>query len=343
MLSSKTKSIIIPPIYGLVIYVTIRLVNDTISGFKFWERDWRINIIEITTCILVGYIMEFTIHRLFKYFDSLSTSRSLSNKIFYEVLVVFIVTELVMSLTIIPMAALTDDGLSWGDVATIYIIPFLFMLIYYGISRSAKALKDYIEGKLLLEKITNDKLDTELKLLRAQYHPHFLFNALNTIYFQMDEDVDAAKRSVEKFSELLRYQLYDQQQTVPVSQEIEYLKSFIELQKIRSSEKLSLRANFDSSLNGQHVYPLMFLPLVENAFKYVGGDYWINIEAKANKNQLIFIVENSLPDQSLNSTKGGIGLENLKRRLELLYPNKHTFKTLNNNHQYKTEMTLTLD
>ncbi len=72
------------------------------------------------------------------------------------------------------------------------------------------------EQKLLVEKITNDQLETELKFLKAQYHPHFLFNALNTIYFQMDEDVGEAKKSVEKFSELLRYQLYDQRQTVPV-------------------------------------------------------------------------------------------------------------------------------
>jgi LytS/YehU family sensor histidine kinase len=162
-----------------------------------------------------------------------------------------------------------------------------------------------------------------LKFLKAQYHPHFLFNALNTIYFQMDEDVTAAKESIEKFSELLRYQLYDQQQTVPVSQEIRYLTNFIQLQQTRSSEKLKLEVVFDERLNGQQVYPLLFLPLVENAFKYVGGDYHIRIEAKVEGPVIRFEVGNGVPERILLKKEGGIGLENLRRRLELLYPGRH--------------------
>jgi two-component system LytT family sensor kinase len=175
-----------------------------------------------------------------------------------------------------------------------------------------------------------------------------LFNALNTIYFQMDENVDDAKRSIEKFSELLRYQLYDQQQTVPVSRELHYLENFIELQKVRTSEKLQLKVDFDPALNGEQVYPLLFLPLVENAFKYVGGEYKIFIAAKKDKNSIRFTVENSLPG-NYNPTvmktaekANGIGLENLKRRLELLYPGKHQIVAEKRNNGFFAELELAL-
>jgi len=202
-------------------------------------------------------------------------------------------------------------------------------------------LNAYVDNKIQLEKVTNDHLQTELKFLKSQYHPHFLFNALNTIYFQMDEDLEGAKNSIEKFSELLRYQLYDQQQQVPVINELDYLQSFIDLQKIRSSDKLQLRVNFDKALNGQQVYPLLFLPLVENAFKFIGGDYKLAINATLTGNEIVFKVENSIPEFIQPTAKsGGIGLENLNRRLDLLYPGKYSLSTQKDNGIFIAEMKL---
>lgn len=330
-----------PGLYGLIIYTTIRLVNDTISHFEFWKRDWVINFIEISSCFAVGYIMVWGFNKLFKRFDQ-QDNHSSGVQVGKELLYLFAFTQIGMSLTIIPMVALTDDGLSVGDAATIYIIPLLYTLVYYGVIRSRTALMKYIDSKIQLEKMTNDKLETELKFLRAQYHPHFLFNALNTIYFQMDDDVKMAKQSVEKFAELLRYQLYDQQQTVPVSQEVHYLKNYIDLQKVRSSEKLKLSVNFSPDLNGQHVYPLLFLPMVENAFKYVGGDYKIEINMNSKTNAICFKVINSVPAH-INDTsvkKGGIGLEGLKRRLELLYPGQHSLEIQKTGTLHIAEMNL---
>jgi sensor histidine kinase YesM len=331
---------IFPGLFGLIIYTTIRTINDTIAEDRFWERDPATLAIEIGFCILAGYIQIYVLNRIFKRFDEALRFKIGYKVVIRELLWVFIVTELGMNLLITPMAALTDDGLSWGDVAVINIIPLLFAFIYYAIARSNKLLQAYVNNRMQLEKLTNDHLQTELKFLKAQYHPHFLFNALNTVYFQMDENVEEAKKSIEKFSELLRYQLYDQQQTVPVSREIHYLENFIELQKLRSSGRLQLQVNFDSTLNGQQVYPLLFLPLVENAFKYVGGDYCISIEAKKCGNGIQFSVENSLPrewDTAVlkNAEKAkGIGLENLQRRLALLYPGKHQFTTEKRNDRF---------
>jgi two-component system LytT family sensor kinase len=158
----------------------------------------------------------------------------------------------------------------------------------------------------------------------------------------MDEDVAAAKQSVEKFSELLRYQLYDQQQTVPVSQEIHYLDNFIRLQQARSSEKLRLTMSFDPRLDGQQVYPLLFLPLVENAFKYVGGEYNLDLTACLKEDRIEFRVVNNIPANIPESTREdkGIGLENLRRRLELLYPGRHTLIAEKKDQQFSAALTL---
>lgn len=326
------KKYIFPALYGLLVYFTVRLLHDTDIHARFWERDWYINAIEIACSIFVGYTGIALFKWLFRFYDK-RWPVQLSYRGVVRELVILVGANLVLvNVIFVPMdMALHQPDwkawwIPWADVADINMIPTLYAIVYYGIARSSTWLRAYVDNKVQLEKVTNEHLETELKFLKAQYHPHFLFNALNTIYFQMDDDTAGAKRSIEKFSELLRYQLYDQQQQVPVMQEIEYLQSFIELQKIRSTDKLKLKVDFDKQLNGQLVYPLLFLPLVENAFKFVGGEYHMLIEAKVKGNKIGFKVENSTPSLAIKTetNAGGIGLENLKRRLDLLYPCKHT-------------------
>ena len=312
-----------PPVYGLIVYTIIRLVTDLTSGYEFWHRDLRQNAVEVGGVILLAYPMtripgyymrrfskwqgEFTLWRVFREFGA--------------VLLTGIAVATAAS-SVIHVGA-HDYPIGIDDLTIASVIVSLFMMLHYSILRGNSFVRAYVQQKLLVEKVRNDQLTTELKFLKAQYHPHFLFNALNTIYFQMDEDVGAAKESIEKFSELLRYQLYDQQQTVPVSQEIRYLVNFIQLQQTRSSEKLKLEVSFDERLDGQQVYPLLFLPLVENAFKYVGGDYRIRIAALVDGPVIRFEVGNGVPAEIPMRKEGGIGLENLRRRLELLYPGRH--------------------
>ena len=334
---------VFPPLYGMVVYFTIRLLLDSVTGMKFWE-SYRLEqtFLELGYCIFISYIFVWVFRRLFRWFDQRWPEEFSYQRVVRELLYVFFVNLVFQNVFLTTFVALTDDGLQWYDLVDINTIPLLYVLIYYGIVRSSTFLQAYVAGKVQLEKITNDKLQTELKFLKAQYHPHFLFTALNTIYFQMDEDVAEAKKSVEKFSELLRYQLYDQQQTVSISQEIHYLKNFIQLQEIRSSEKLQLTVHFDERLNGQQIYPLLLLPLVENAFKYVGGDYWIRIGATLEGEGLRFTVQNAVPAEIPTAKAGGIGLENLQRRLELLYPGRHLFRVEKKEGQYLAELLVTL-
>lgn len=338
------KKYIFPALYGLLVYFTIRLLHDTDVHQHFWERAPYINLVEMACSVLVGYIAISLFEWLFRYYDRRWSAQFRYQGVLRELFILVGANLVLVNMIFVPMdMALHTDWpawwISWADVADINMIPTLYAIIYYGVARTSIYLKAYVDNKVQLEKVTNEHLETELKFLKAQYHPHFLFNALNTIYFQMDDDHEGAKRSIEKFSELLRYQLYDQQQQVPVAQEIEYLQTFIELQQIRSTDKLKLETNFDSKLNGQLVYPLLFLPLVENAFKFVGGDYRMLVEAKIVDGQIEFRVENSIPPINPAPAKaGGIGLENLRRRLNLLYPGKHSLILEKNEHQFKAEL-----
>jgi two-component system, LytTR family, sensor kinase len=340
------RKYIFPAVYGLLVYFTIRLLHDTDVHEHFWERDWYINAVEISCTIIVGYIGIYLFQSLFKYYNNHWPAQLSYQGVVRELLILAGANLVLVNVVFVPMdMMLHSDWKPWwissADLADINMIPTLYAIVYYGIARSSTWLKAYVDNKVQLEKITNEHLETELKFLKAQYHPHFLFNALNTVYFQMDEDVQGAKNSIEKISELLRYQLYDQQHQVPVKNEMEYLQNFIDLQRVRSTGRMKINVEFDKNLNGQMVYPLLFLPLVENAFKFVGGDYKLNIEAMLEDKQIRFRVENSVPEfESPAIRKGGIGLENLKRRLDLLYPHRYSFVTKKEDGTFIAELKL---
>jgi len=277
------RKYIFPALYGLLVYFTIRLLHDTDVGQHFWKRDFYVNGIEMACSILVGYLAISLFEWLFRYYDRHWATQLSYRGVVRELAILVGANLVLVNVVFVPMDMSLhvtqgiEELMPWADIADINMIPTLYAIIYYGVARSSTWLKAYVNNKMQLEKLTNDQLETELKFLKAQYHPHFLFNALNTIYFQMDEDVPGAKKSTELLSSLLRYQLYDQQQQVPVKQELEYLENYIRLQQIRASSKMQLSVNFEGCLTDQLIYPLLLLPLVENAFKYIGGEYKIFI------------------------------------------------------------------
>jgi two-component system LytT family sensor kinase len=335
---------IFPGLYGLLNYFTIRLLHDLAVDSQFWKRDWALNTLEMGCSILTGYISIGLFRWLFRFYDRRRAASQLRyQSVAKELFILVFVNLISVCIILLPMAALTDDGLSWVDAADLTTIPTLYAIIYYGIARSSTWFSAYVANQILIEKLTNDHLETELKFLRAQYHPHFLFNALNTIYFQVDDDVPGAKQSIELLSELLRYQLYDRQHQVTIKQELDYLQNYMLLQKVRASKKMILNVDFDKALNEQQIYPLLFLPLVENAFKYVGGKYGIAITASQTPNGVLLTVKNDLPDLTQPNPDGsGIGIENLNRRLELLYPNCHRLTLTKQTDHFIAELELKL-
>lgn len=289
----------------------------------------------------MGYLFDGLMRYVLRRFEKRRRSYSLQNVV-QEFGIMVLLCILFINPLLYLIHYLANDPVDIADIVIANMVVLLYNLLYYAIFRGNQMLRLHIEQQTQVERLKNENLQTELKFLKAQYHPHFLFNALNTIYFQMDQDVAAAKRTVEQFSELLRYQLYDQHQLVPIRQELDYLRNFIDLQRQRSSDKLKLQVQFDPALQQEKVYPLLLQPLVENAFKYVGGAYELCVEASRQNGQLHFRVQNALPDYWQQKAEPGIGLENLQRRLTILYPEKHSLQLYNTKATFTAVLVLPL-
>jgi len=193
-------------------------------------------------------------------------------------------------------------------------IGFIFFYVQFS------KYKDRKQQELLIQ---NKK--TELAYLRSQINPHFLFNTLNNIYSLVYQKSDNALKSVEKLTAMLRYGLYEQAELVPLSQEIQHLYNFIELERMRYDYDLQLELHIEENTQGFKVSPFLLIPFVENAFKH--GDLKqpliVNLEVK-NKT-LEFKVKNAIKPKHKDQV-GGIGLENVRKRLALIYEEKHTLK-----------------
>ncbi|MFM9945846.1 MAG: sensor histidine kinase [Bacteroidia bacterium] len=199
-----------------------------------------------------------------------------------------------------------------------------------------------------LADLNQEKLFTELKYLKAQIDPHFIFNSLNTIFYQIKDEDNEAKESVTQFSDILRYHMQSSsQQEVSLNEEMKYIQSYIEFQSKRSKDFLVIKSKFELEENNFQIEPLLLMPLIENAFKYVCPEGiqhgWIDILAKFKANRFEFSIKNSYPLEWIKQNTGaGIGLQNVLKRLEILYQNRHHFEINNMNQQgiYTCNLTL---
>ena len=204
-------------------------------------------------------------------------------------------------------------------------IPFLFTVL---VSMVYTMVADKIKTDLLAARVNHENLKTELSFLRSQVSPHFLFNVLNNIAALARIKSDDLEPTVMKLSVLMRYLLYEtDEDKVIIKNEAEYLRDYIDLQKQRYGEELTLQVLFDLKEEWQTIEPMLLIPFVENAFKHGGGliqhpDIYIHLEV--DNNELHFIVRNKFEQhETIKDKTSGIGLANVKRRLELLYPGKH--------------------
>lgn len=184
----------------------------------------------------------------------------------------------------------------------------------------------------MAERLEKEKLAAELKLLKSQINPHFLFNTLNNLYVLTLNHSEKAPLMVHKLSELMSYMLYDSNQAeVPLEKEIQYIKNYIDLEKIRYGERLEVILKIYGNLEKIMIAPLLMLPLIENSFKHGArnqlSEGWIHIDIEVENERITLKVENSKPNfQQEYSKTSGIGLTNVKRRLVHLYPNRHSLQ-----------------
>jgi len=209
----------------------------------------------------------------------------------------------------------------------------LFFIVYIIITMLLKLSKSWFLvswlQKELLEK-EKQKAEVELKALKAQINPHFFFNTLNSIYSMALDKDERLPGTVLQLSDLMRYFLYESKDNfVPLEKELAVADNYIALQKIRSGEQLSIEISKQGEVKGQKIAPLLLITFLENAFKHgakgSSGNTFIKLDIKVEKNKLNFTVENNkgLIDEVNTGDHNGLGLENVKRQLELLYPGKH--------------------
>ncbi len=211
--------------------------------------------------------------------------------------------------------------------------------------------KQWFEKERLTDKLEKLNAETELKFLKSQINPHFLFNSLNSVYALTLSKSDMAPKVVLKLSEILRYILYEGgDKVVELNKELDYLVNYLELEKIRYGNRLSTKLEINGNPSGIEIAPMLFLPFVENSFKHgvnaTVGIAFVDIKLTVSKAQLLFIIENNKAESSelpKPDYLGGIGIDNVKKRLNLIYPKKHRLQIEELSHAYKVMLRIDLD
>jgi len=228
----------------------------------------------------------------------------------------------------------------------------LFFLVYIIITMLLKLSKSWFKvswlQKELLEK-EKQKAEVELKALKAQINPHFFFNTLNSIYSMALDKDERLPGTVLQLSDLMRYFIYGSKDNfIPLEKELTVVNDYIALQKIRSGEQLSVQINKDGEVSEQKIAPLLLITFLENAFKHgakgSSENTFIRLDIKVEKDKLSFVVENNkgIIDEVNTGKYNGLGLENVKRQLELLYPGKHLLNIKDQSDRFSVALQLSL-
>ncbi|MCM4155506.1 histidine kinase [Gramella sp. AN32] len=195
----------------------------------------------------------------------------------------------------------------------------------------------------------NENLQTEIKLLKSQINPHFLFNALNNIYALSAIDPAKTQESISYLSDMLRYVLYEcEQDQVPLEKEVTYMENYIKLFTLKSSNPYPIKTDFKIGNNNLQIAPMLFIPFMENALKHSNiekrGNTYIKLKLHANNREIFFEIENSIPENPIHKDAvGGIGIENVKRRLKILYPDRHQLQIKSQPTSFLVQLNIAID
>lgn len=221
-----------------------------------------------------------------------------------------------------------------------------YVLFITAISTGYGLMTHLVREEHLRQMEQQERLQSELSFLRSQISPHFIFNILNSIVYLIRSRSDLAEPVTIKLSELMRYMLYESADAlIPLEKELGYLKNYVELQKIRFEEDVLVRMDIEGTVGGQIIEPMLMIPFVENAFKHGVGlvvDPSIEIYLNISDKKLHFSVRNKIAPGSaeVKDNSSGIGLKNVQRRLELLYPESHRLELSRTEEWFKAELWL---
>ena len=230
-------------------------------------------------------------------------------------------------------------------------LSFVLNFFVVGTSTLVKITLDWLKNQRETQELQTKNMQSELRFLKSQINPHFLFNTLNNLYALTLKKSDKAPDIVLKLSEMMRYMLYEcNELLVPLNKEVHYVKNYLELEKLRQGQNVNIDFIVEGIISDQKIAPLMFMSFIENCFKHGLGNHispgFVRITLKVSGNEVDTLIENSKPERMpkpLHARSGGIGLVNVKRRLDLLYPNRYSLKIDDAPNSYSVNLKISLE
>lgn len=228
---------------------------------------------------------------------------------------------------------------------------FLLIFLVVSVSTLVKIVSDWIRHSRERQELQTRTMQSELRFLKSQINPHFLFNTLNNLYALTLKKDDKAPEIVIKLSEMMRYMLYEcNEKRVPLQKEINYIRNYLDLEALRQGKNVRIDFEVNGKVTDQQIAPLMFIPFLENSFKH-GLNHsitegFVKIVMNVDDQEVNFNIENSKADRLILPTRGksgGIGLVNVRRRLDLLYPEQYDLTVEDAPNTYAANLLLTLD
>lgn len=224
----------------------------------------------------------------------------------------------------------------------------VFHILYSLVGFFYQFFFEYRRAESAKKELLKETHRSELKYLKAQLNPHFLFNGINSVYHLIGRNDEIARETLMQFSGLLRYQLYESSETyIDLYKELEYVTQYVQMEEVRKGDDIDLLYDIEFDNGSQKIAPLLLTPFIENAFKYVSNHKEsskniIRIEVFELEKELRLNVENSVDPYPASNTVGGVGLTNVKRRLELLYPDKHSLTAQKKSDRYFVDLKIDL-
>jgi two-component system sensor histidine kinase AlgZ len=317
-------------------FIIMHISSSQTGPHIHWGRVLLASLINLLYLLSLSYLNYFYLIPVFL----------LKNKI-GAFIAVFITSFAAFTLARIGIETLAFGG-SWvlqspaTSQVIIQLVIDLFIILFIGLLRFAF---DWLDLDVRRRQLETEKLNAELKFLKAQINPHFLFNTLNNLYYLSTIKSDSAPLIISKLSEVMRYMIYDSNHAqVPLAKEIEYMQHYIALERLRVREGIPLEFEV-AGRTDILISPLILITFLENAFKHGisnGNDHcWIKVRLDVDGTRLVYMIANSkIKTTSYLADGEGIGLKNVKRRLDLSYPGKHQLNINNREDSYSVTLTI---
>ena len=334
-MTNKKSNMIINTAQGLI-WACLFILPSAVWYFIAWDIKSFGATFYLTTQFLLPAFLVYTINYCVLVPLVLFSSRKKYFYLINSALILFLIAIPVIKSGFIPEVpqevrdAFPNAKFLWISIGGV-VLKIIFYAVMVAMPVGLKYVMRWNDEKHKMEEERRRNAEAELTWLKNQLNPHFLFNTLNNISSLTQIDADKAQESIGQFSELLRYALYESNvKKVKLTDEMEFMKNYINLMSLRCNEMTLVETRFDSFDESLTISPLLFISLIENAFKHgisSHKDSFVKIDMGLDGNDLVFSCENSIHERASENRSGsGIGLENMLRRLDLLYPDAYTYR-----------------